>query len=60
MLVGLSDTLSAGTRRGERKARLLLETLRNRSDDVLLPILFGNVDPLHWGGTGSARGAQHR
>src|SRR3954467_9145020 len=28
MLVGLSDTLSAGTRPGERKARLLLEVLR--------------------------------
>jgi len=35
MLVGLSDTLSAGTRPGERKARLLLEALRDRSDDVL-------------------------
>jgi transposase len=35
MLVGLSDTLSAGTRPGERKARLLLEVLRDRSDDVL-------------------------
>src|SRR3954451_18756948 len=29
MLVGLSDTLSAGTRPGERKARLLLEGLRH-------------------------------
>jgi transposase len=35
MLVGLSDTLSAGTRPGERKARLLLEVLRDRSHDVL-------------------------
>jgi transposase len=35
MLVGLSDTLSAGTRPGERKARLLLEVLRDRPGDVL-------------------------
>jgi transposase len=35
MLVGLSDTLSASTRPGERKARLLLEVLRDRPDDVL-------------------------
>jgi transposase len=35
MLVGLSDTLSHGTRPGERKARLLLEVLRDRSEDVL-------------------------
>jgi transposase len=35
MLVGLSDTLSAGTRPGERKARLLLEVLRDRPEDVL-------------------------
>ena len=35
MLVGLSDTLSHGTRPGERKARLLLEVLRDRPDDVL-------------------------
>jgi transposase len=35
MLVGLSDTLSAGTRPGERKARLLLEVLRDRPHDVL-------------------------
>jgi transposase len=34
-LVGLSDTLSAGTRPGERKARLLLEVLRDRPADVL-------------------------
>jgi hypothetical protein len=35
MLVGLSDTLSAGTRPGERKARLLLEVLRDRPADML-------------------------
>jgi transposase len=35
MLVGLSDTTSAGTRPGERKARLLLEVLRDRQPDVL-------------------------
>jgi transposase len=35
MLVGLSDTLSHGTRPGERKARLLLEVLRDRPEDVL-------------------------
>ena len=35
MLVGLSDTLSHGTRPGERKARLLLEVLRDRPADVL-------------------------
>jgi transposase len=34
-LVGLSDTLSHGTRPGERKARLLLEVLRDREGDVL-------------------------
>ncbi|MGH3847144.1 MAG: IS66 family transposase [Pseudonocardiaceae bacterium] len=34
-LVGLSDTTSHGTRPGERKARLLLEVLRDREDDVL-------------------------
>jgi transposase len=33
--VGLSDTTSAGTRPGQRKARLLLEVLRDRPDDVL-------------------------
>lgn len=32
---GLSDTTSHGTRPGERKARLLLEVLRDREDDVL-------------------------
>ncbi len=35
MMVGLSDTLSAGTRPGERKARLLLEVLHDRPADVL-------------------------
>ena len=35
MLVGLSDTTSHGTRPGERKARLLLEVLRDRPEDVL-------------------------
>jgi transposase len=35
VLVGLSDTLDAGTRPGERKARLLLEVLRDRQADVL-------------------------
>ena len=35
MLVGLSDTTSAGTRPGERKARLLLEVLHDRPGDVL-------------------------
>jgi hypothetical protein len=35
VLVGLSDTTSPGTRPGERKARLLLEVLRNREVDVL-------------------------
>jgi transposase len=32
---GLSDTTSHGTRPGERKARLLLEVLRDREPDVL-------------------------
>jgi transposase len=35
MLVGLSDTTSHGDRPGERKARLLLEVLRDRPADVL-------------------------
>jgi transposase len=35
MLVGLSATTSHGTRPGERKARLLLEVLRDRPEDVL-------------------------
>ena len=33
--VGLSDTTSHGNRPGERKARLLLEVLRDRQPDVL-------------------------
>ena len=33
--VGLSDTTSHGDRPGERKARLLLEVLRDRREDVL-------------------------
>ncbi len=35
VLVGLSDTTSHGNRPGERKARLLLEVLRDRQPDVL-------------------------
>ena len=35
VLVGLSDTLSRGTRPGENKARNLLEVLRDRPGDVL-------------------------
>jgi len=35
VLVGLSDTTSHGNRPGERKARLLLEVLRDREPDVL-------------------------
>jgi transposase len=35
VLVGLSATTSHGTRPGERKARLLLEVLRDREADVL-------------------------
>ena len=35
VLVGLSDTTSHGDRPGERKARALLEVLRNREHDVL-------------------------
>jgi len=35
VLVGLSDTTSHGARPGERKARLLLEVLRDRVGDVL-------------------------
>lgn len=44
-LVGLSDTLSAGDRPGERKARLLLEVLRDRPDDVLRFAHDLNVPP---------------
>lgn len=35
MLVGLSDTTSHSNRPGEHKARLLLQVLRDRPDDVL-------------------------
>src|SRR3954454_4314255 len=35
VLVGLSDTTSRGDRPGERKARLVLEVLRDREADVL-------------------------
>ncbi|MGH3896980.1 MAG: IS66 family transposase [Pseudonocardiaceae bacterium] len=35
VLVGLSDTLSRGTRPGENKARCVLEVFRDRPDDVL-------------------------
>lgn len=35
VLVGLSETMTGGTRPGERKARLLLEVFRDRPDDVL-------------------------
>jgi transposase len=35
VLVGLSDTTSHGNRPGDRKARLLLEVLRDRQADVL-------------------------
>ena len=45
MLVGLSDTLSHGTRPGERTARLLLECLRDRPDDVLRFVHDLNVPP---------------
>jgi hypothetical protein len=45
MLVGLSDTLCAGTRPGEHKARLLLEVLRDRPADVLRFAHDLNVPP---------------
>ena len=45
MLVGLSDTTSQATRPGERKARLLLEVLRDRPDDVLRFAHDLNVPP---------------
>jgi uncharacterized coiled-coil protein SlyX len=35
VLVGLSDTIGHGNKPGERKARLLLEVLRDREPDVL-------------------------
>jgi transposase len=43
--VGLSDTTSPGTRPGQRKARLLLEVLRDRPDDVLRFTHDLNVPP---------------
>lgn len=45
MLVRLSATTSAGTRPGQRKARLLLEVLRDRPDDVLRFAHDLNVPP---------------
>jgi transposase len=45
VLVGLSDTTSHGTRPGERKARLLLEVLRDRHADVLRFAHDLNVPP---------------
>ena len=45
MLVGLSDTTTPGTRPGERKARLLLEVLRDREADVLRFAHDLNVPP---------------
>jgi hypothetical protein len=43
--VGLSDTTSHGDRPGERKTRLLLETLRDRKTDVLRFAHDLNVPP---------------
>jgi transposase len=45
VLVGLSDTTSHGNRPGERKARLLLEVLRDREADVLRFAHDLNVPP---------------
>ncbi|MGH3528104.1 MAG: IS66 family transposase [Pseudonocardiaceae bacterium] len=45
MLVGLSDTTSHGTHPGQRKARLLLEVLRDRPGDVLRFAHDLNVPP---------------
>ena len=45
VLVGLSQTTSGGTRPGERKARLLLEVLRDREADVLRFSRDLNVPP---------------
>ena len=45
VLVGLSDTTSHGTKPGERKARLLLEVLRDRETDVLRFAHDLNVPP---------------
>jgi hypothetical protein len=45
VLVGLSRTTSPGTRPGERKARLLLECLSDRQDDVLRFVTDPAVPP---------------
>ena len=45
VLVGLSATTTAGTRPGQRKARLLLEVLRGREADVLRFARDLNVPP---------------
>jgi transposase len=45
VLVGLSETTSHGNRPGERKARLLLEVLRDRQADVLRFAHDLNVPP---------------
>ena len=45
VLAGLSDTTSHGTHPGERKARLLLEVLRDRPGDVLRFAHDLNVPP---------------
>ncbi len=45
MLVGLSATTGGGTRPGQRKARLLLEVLRDREADVLRFTHDLNVSP---------------
>jgi transposase len=45
VLVGLSDTTSHGNRPGERKARLVLEVLRDRPADVLRFAHDLNVPP---------------
>ena len=45
VLVGLSDTTSHGSRPGERKARVLLEVLRDRTADVLRFVHDLNVPP---------------
>jgi len=45
ILVGLSDTTSHPTRPGQRKARLLLEVLRDRPNDVLRFVYDLQVPP---------------
>jgi transposase len=45
LLVGLSDTTSHATRPGQRKARLLLQVLRDRPEDVLRFAHDLNVPP---------------